>query len=111
MLQFLTNGTYHPDNGRYETALGEPRFYYATDNLQRDSYRRLTPRDLIDVVVERGLHFDSTTHVGVVFHLIGAIAEWGKLGVLSVGTTPEDAEARYQRTVDVLDREAAATLG
>ncbi len=106
MLQFLTGGQYHPEAGRYETALGEPRYYYATDNLQNAAYRRLTPRDLIDVVVEQGLHFDGTTQEGVVFHLIGAIAQWGKLGMLAVGKSPERAESRYARTVEVLDREA-----
>jgi len=106
MLQFLTNGTYRSDTGAYETALGDPRYYYATDNLQHDDYRRLTPRDLIDVVVEQGLHFDSTTQEGVVFHLIGAIAQFGKLGVVAVGRTPQSAMDTYERTVDVLKREA-----
>ncbi len=106
MLQFLTGGRYDPTAGHYETALGEPRYYYATDNLQHKRYRRLTPRDLIDVVVEQGLHFDGTTQEGVVFHLIGAIAQWGKLGVLAVGRTRERAQERYARTVEVLDREA-----
>ncbi len=108
MLQFLTGGDYDPVEGHHRTALGEPRFYYATDNLQNDAYRRLTPRDLIDIVVEQGLHFDSTTQEGVVFHLIGAIAQWGKLGMLAVGKTRARAEERYARTVEVLDREARA---
>ncbi len=106
MLQFLTGGDYEPETGNHRTALGEPRYYYATDNLQNPAYRRLTPRDLIDVVVEQGLHFDGTTQEGVVFHLIGAIAQWGKLGMLAVGRTRERAETRYARTVEVLDREA-----
>jgi hypothetical protein len=106
MLQYLTNGEYDPESDGYRTALGESRFYHATDNLQRDEYRTLTPRDLVDIVVEQGLHFDSTTQEGVVFHLIGAISEWGKLGVLSVGTTMETAEARFRETVAILDREA-----
>lgn len=106
MLQFLTGGNYHPETGHYATALGEPRYYYATDNLQRDAYRRLTPPDLIDVVVEQGLHFDSTTQEGVVFHLIGAIAEFGKLGVLAISRTLDGALSRYERTVEVLTREA-----
>ncbi len=110
MLQFLTNGTYHPETGSYETALGDPRYYYATDNLQNDDYRRLTPRDLIDVVVEQGLHFDSTTQEGVVFHLIGAIAEFGKLGVVAVGRSPEMAQTTYDRTVEVLCREASRAI-
>lgn len=106
MLQFLTGGNYDPVTGLYGTRLGEERYYYATDNLEHDRYKSLTPRDLVDIVVERGLHFDSTTQEGVVFHLIGAIAEYGKLGVVAVGRTPERARRHYEATVEVLDTES-----
>ncbi len=106
MLQFLTGGSYDARTGLYGTRLGEERYYYATDNLEHERYKRLTPRDLVDIVVERGLHFDSTTQEGVVFHLIGAIAEYGKLGVVAVGKTPESAHRHYEDTVAVLDTES-----
>lgn len=106
MLQFLTGGSYDDRTGLYTTRLGEERYYHATDNLEHDRYRSLTPRDLMDIVVERGLHFDSTTQEGVVFHLIGAVAEYGKLGVVAVGRTPRRARKHYQDTVDVLDAES-----
>jgi len=59
----------------------------------------------VDVAVLNGLHYDGTTHEGVVFHLIGALSEFGKLGVVCVGASSERAEALYRRTVEILDRE------
>jgi hypothetical protein len=105
MLQFLTGGTYDPSTGLFHTQGGEPRFYYASDNLEAPHYRGLTPADLVDVAVLNGLHYDGTTHEGVVFHLIGALSEFGKLGVVCVGASPERAQALYRRTVEILDQE------
>lgn len=105
MLQFLTAGHYDPDAGLFRTPMGQPRAYVATDNLQKPEYRRLGPDDLIDVLVQHELHFDDTQHKGVVFNLIGALSEFGKLGLVSIAETLEEAEAQYTRTVEVLDAE------
>jgi hypothetical protein len=103
MLQFLTGGAYDPVSGLFRTPAGQPRCYYASDNLEAAHYKGLTPSDLVDVAVLNGLHYDGTVHEGVVFHLIGALSEFGKLGVVCVGASPERAEALYRRTVEVLD--------
>jgi hypothetical protein len=105
MLQFLTGGAYDPVSGLFHTPAGQPRFYYASDNLEAPHYKGLTPSDLVDVAVLNGLHYDGTVHEGVVFHLIGALSEFGKLGLVCVGPSPERAEALYRRTVEILDRE------
>jgi hypothetical protein len=105
MLQFLTGGAYDPVSGLFRTPAGQPRFYYASDNLEAPHYKGLTPTDLVDVAVLNGLHYDGTVHEGVVFHLIGALSEFGKLGVVCVGASPERSEALYHRTVEILDRE------
>ncbi|WP_158258584.1 peptide ligase PGM1-related protein [Rhodopila globiformis] len=105
MLQFLTGGRYDPASGLFRTPPGQPRFYYASDNLESPRYRGLTPADLVDIAVLNGLHYDGTTQEGVVFHLIGALSEFGKLGVVCVGSSPDRALALYRRTVDILDRE------
>ena len=84
MLQFLTDGDYDQQTGLYHTPMGGPRFYYASDNLEAERYRGLTPGDLIDIAVMNGLHFHSATQEGVVFHLIGALSEFGKIGVMCV---------------------------
>ena len=108
MLQFLTDGHYGPDDGLFYTAAGQSRYYYASDNLEKPAYRRLTPDDLIDIAVTHGLHFHGASQQGVVFHLIGALAEHGKLGVLCVGDSEKVALHLYRQTVAVLDRESAA---
>lgn len=106
MLQFLTDGTYDPATGLYHTPTGQPRFYYASDNLENPSYRGLTPDDLIDIAVLNGLHFHGATQQGVVFHLLGALCEFGKLGVVCVAGTLDRARVLYEETTAILDREA-----
>jgi hypothetical protein len=106
MLRFLTDGTYDPENGLYCTPTGQPCYYYASDNLQSPAYKGLTPDDLVDISVDFGLHFDGAAQQGVVFHLIGALSEYGKLGTVCIGDNRQSAEKFYRDTVAVLDREA-----
>jgi hypothetical protein len=106
MLQFLTAGTYDSDTGLYRTPSGQPRYYYASDNLRSQDYTGLTPDDLIDIAVCYGLHFHGATQQGVMFHLIGALSEFGKLGVVCIGDSPTQAQAYYDHTVNVLNCEA-----
>nr|MDJ0679445.1 peptide ligase PGM1-related protein [Xenococcaceae cyanobacterium MO_167.B52] len=51
------------------------------------------------------LHFDSSTRTGNVFHLMGALSEFGKLGVTSIGNSRAEAQDIYKRVEEVLDRE------
>ncbi|MDJ0895583.1 MAG: peptide ligase PGM1-related protein [Alphaproteobacteria bacterium] len=105
MLQFLTDGHYEPELGIYRSATGQPRTYYASDNLESPRYCGLTPDDLIDITVLHNLHFDAARQEGVVFHLIGALSEFGKIGLMCVGETLERSEKLFDDTVAVLDRE------
>jgi hypothetical protein len=106
MLQFLTGGAYDVDEGVHRTATGQRCCYFASDNLHDAAYAGLTPDDLIDIAVDNGLHFDAASQQGVVFHLIGALSEYGKLGALCIAPTAARARALYEATVAVLDREA-----
>lgn len=105
MLQFLTDGHYDPATGQYLTMAGKPRCYYASDNLESPRLRGLTPDDLIDISVMNGLHFHAATGEGVAFHLMGALSEFGKLGIVCIGETHERADELYQQTVSVLKKE------
>ncbi|MBL8587318.1 MAG: carboxylate-amine ligase [Methylobacteriaceae bacterium] len=108
MLQYLTGGAYDAASGGFATPAGEPRCYYATDNLESPSYRGLTPDDLIDIAALNGLHFDAATQQGVVFHLIGALSEFGKLGLVAIAPDQARADALHRRAVAVLDHECGA---
>ncbi len=109
MLQFLTDGSYDAEAGRYQTPTGRACYYYASDNLQHPAYKGLSPEDLIDISAFHGLHFDGATQQGVVFHLIGALSEFGKLGVVCIGDRPMRARLLYKEAVNVLNREVRAT--
>jgi hypothetical protein len=111
MLQFLTDGHYDTSCGEFVTPTGQRRVYLATDNLCRPEYRQLTPDDLVDLIVTQRLHFDPTRQRGVVFTLIGALSEFGKLGLVSIADTHADSESLYRRTVAVIDRAVGVVAG
>ena len=105
LLQFLTDGDYDYENGLFLTANRQTRYYFCSDNLRSEKYRGLTPPDLIDIAMLHQLHYDGTSQEGVMFHLIGALSQYGKLGVVCIGSTPERARNFYEQTVKVLDGE------
>ncbi len=107
MLQFLTDGKYLADEGRYVTASNNQRFYFASDNVSNEAYKGLTPSDLIDIAMFHGLMYDGAAQEGVMFHIIGALSEFGKLGLVCIGSSPERAKALYDKTIAVLDYESA----
>ena len=104
-LRLLTNGSYNYDTGLFFSQQGQEKHYIASDNLQKDRYRGLLPDDLMDIIAERSLHFDSSNRTGSVFHLMGALSEFGKLGLTSIGNSLEEAKEIYNRVEEVLDRE------
>lgn len=107
LLQFLTNGHYDDESGCFETANKQRRYYFASDNVQSDAYKGLTPQDLIDIAMFHGLHFDGAAQTGVMFHMIGALSQYGKMGIVCIGASPEEAVAFYKKTIAVMDAETA----
>jgi hypothetical protein len=107
MLQFLTGGRYDPERAEFVTPAGRTRCYYATDNVMSPVYRRLTPQDLFEIAAQRGLRFDPQGETGTVFGLVGALAEFGKLGMVAIDADTLAARRRFRQAVAVLDEEAA----
>src|SRR5437867_6785526 len=105
-LQFLTDGKYDPDTATFTAPGGQQKFFVASDHVESPHYRTLTPDDLFDIVVRRNLHFDQTRQTGVVFHMMSALGELGRMGLTAVGTSHEQAMATYNRALAVLDEEA-----
>lgn len=104
-LKFLTNGRYDLSSGLFYSQQGRAKYYIATDNLQREHYRGLLPNDLMDIIASHRLHFDSSTETGTVFHLMGCLSEFGKLGLTSIGNSMQQAEDMYNRLTRALDEE------
>jgi hypothetical protein len=109
-LQFLTGGGLDAGTGLFYSPSGLAKYYRATDNLRADSYRGLLPDDLIEILTENRLHYSHATDSGVLVHLIGALSEFGKLGLTAIGNSREEADALYYKTLEILDRETSYGL-
>jgi hypothetical protein len=104
-LRFLTGGELDRESGLFYSIGRRAKYYKATDNLQADSYRGLLPEDLIDILTVNHLHYNHRSESGVLFHLIGAMSQHGKLGVTAIANSHEEAELLYSRTLAILDAE------
>jgi hypothetical protein len=110
-LRFLTGGEIEPETGRFRSSRGQLKHYVATDGLTSPAYRGLLPEDLMEILSSHGLHFRPATETGVLFHMIGALSEFGRVGVTCFGNSADEAEEIYRYAVEVLDRETGATEG
>ncbi|ROO50962.1 hypothetical protein EDC02_5824 [Micromonospora sp. Llam0] len=98
----LVQGRYDHATGSYLTRDGEERCYRAADRLHLPRLSGLSPQQAIDAVTKAGLRFDHQRCTGVLLYALGTVREFSKLGVLAIGSTPQEAEQLFDRTVSVL---------
>jgi hypothetical protein len=96
MLALASGGWYDTTNGQLEVG-GKAKSYVSTDNLKSARLKGRTPAGVIELLDERGLLFDRTTITGVTLHLLGALREYGKMGVTCIGDSPEEAQDLYRQ--------------
>jgi hypothetical protein len=106
-LRMLTDGYLDTkETGLYLTS-GNTAFYYVSYDLAyHESFKRLIPLDLLEIFEQHELHFCHQKQTGVVFHMIGAISEFGTIGLTCIGKSREEAHAIYDRVYKVLVEEA-----
>lgn len=109
-LQFLTDGRYDPELGRFVTPGGEERHLVATDHFEDPSLRGLRVEDLFDLLARSGLHFDQARETGVVFHMMSALTTFGRVGMTAISDTPQAAQALYDTAEQALLAEAREAL-
>lgn len=105
-LQFLTEGRLDPESGEFLGRDGQSKHYRSTDKLGSAAYEGLLPDDLVEILEDQRLGFSPETRTGVLFHMMGALSEHGKVGLTAIGNSPEEAEALFARTASVLDTES-----
>ena len=76
---------------------GQAKYYKATDNLKSPAYRGLLPEDLFEIIWNRDIGFKHSTGTGVLFYMIGALSQYGKLGMTCIGNSPEEAQHLFDR--------------
>jgi hypothetical protein len=110
-LTALTDGAYEPLSAEYRTRFGALKHYAATDHLDSPAYQSLTPDDLLDVVAERRLGWNSDTETGVVLHMVSALAVAGRIGLTAIGDDLDQARDLYYQVKGALDDAAGVASG
>jgi hypothetical protein len=110
MLALLTAGGYDSTTGLFHTDAGRRCYYVASDNLCDPAYARLTADRIIAAADRAQIAYVAERERGVVFHMLGALSEFGKLGVVCIGATRNEAHALMSEVVALLRREAAPNV-
>ena len=105
LLQLLTDGNYDSRKGTYKTASGNERFYLVSDNVVSQAFRGLTPPDLMDILMHHDLLYDSSRQEGILFHLMGALSQYGKTGILCIADSKEKARVYFEKILRILEIE------
>jgi len=107
-LRAITWGALDQNSGAFLSPTGQAQHYRATDNLTDPRLRGLLPADLVDIVAEADLHYDPAQLRGSVFHLLGCLSEFGKLGMTCIGRSAVEAAAVYDATAERLIQRAGS---
>ncbi|MGB5334991.1 MAG: peptide ligase PGM1-related protein, partial [Woeseiaceae bacterium] len=102
-LEFLTEGALDEDSGLFLAPDGKAKYYKATDNFKSPAYRGLLPEDLFEIIWNRGIGFKHSTGTGVLFYMIGALSQYGKVGMTCIGNSPEEAQHLFDETARIMD--------
>jgi hypothetical protein len=108
ILEFLVHGTYDWKQALFLSPSGQPKFYIGDDHAEAEILKALTPDDVLDATVREGLHFDQVHQTGIVYQMISAVTEQGRVGFTAVGDSHEEAHELWRRARRCLEEEAKA---
>jgi hypothetical protein len=102
-LRNLVPGRYDMASARWLAHDGTARYYTATDNLQHDEWTGLDGSRVLAAVIEAGLTFDRETRSGVVPYMLSGLSVDGRMGVVAIAPTRDEADALVNATEAVVD--------
>ena len=106
MLISIRAGFFGGLPGNFTAPSGRHKYYVASDHVESPAYRRFTADDLFDIAMMNDLHFDQTRQTGVVFHMLRALPEKGRIGITAVGDSHEEADQLHAAVIGALDEAA-----
>jgi hypothetical protein len=83
---------------------GLEKFYFSADNFQSDALIYLNPDDFLDITKSSAkLSFSSVSLTGITFHLISAIPQFGKFGMIAIANSREEAYCMHHQALRELE--------
>jgi hypothetical protein len=102
-LAKVTNGTYDVGSANLVSSRGRAKAYYSTDNLQSRAYVGLRPGELLHHATAAGFTYDAAEERGCIFHMLGSLPEFGKVGVTCIADTRREALEDFDALVASID--------
>jgi hypothetical protein len=106
-LHLLSKGKFDIESGNYVLKDGSCRYYRSSDHIHNAHFKKLLPCDLLDfsrTFSEVG--WDRENCVGVIFHMMGQISQYGGLGLTAIGQSKEEAKYLFEGALKKLEAEA-----
>lgn len=103
-LQLLTGGHYDTGSGLFLLPDGTERYYFSTDNFCSATLTRFTPAELLHEVRNRQLLFNPESGTGIVLFMLGAITQYGKMGLTCIGATLQETRIQYNNFLQFLEQ-------
>jgi hypothetical protein len=102
-VRLLCGGELDSESGLFRSPSGRPKFYRCTDRLRSNAYRQLAPEDVIELLTLQGLNYNAHSERGALFYMLGGVSATGRLGMVAIGNSREEADAVFAQAVQALD--------
>lgn len=99
---FLTKGIYQSSSGTFRMPSGQLSCYVSCESAAPVEAKGFCSQDLIDIITDAGLHYNSAVGRGVVFHMIGALSQYGRVGATCIAPNVDEAQELYEQMRETL---------
>eukprot|EP01087_Luapelamoeba_hula_P023958 TRINITY_DN894_c0_g1_i1.p1 TRINITY_DN894_c0_g1~~TRINITY_DN894_c0_g1_i1.p1 ORF type:complete len:641 (+),score=124.03 TRINITY_DN894_c0_g1_i1:185-2107(+) len=102
VLRLLAPGEYDRNKGSYAAKSGGEKFYATTEGMKSNNLKGVTPRDLLDLTqIFPELQWNRNTETGTLFHMLGGVDKFAKIGVTCVYNTAQEAQDQLEKVREV----------
>jgi hypothetical protein len=98
IAHYLTRSKYNKLDGLLYNGK-TPIYYISRDFIVDEKYKKLDPKELINLVKNSKISFNKNTKEGVLIFMSGTIREYGRFGAICIGHSTAEAETYFKRLI------------
>jgi hypothetical protein len=98
IAHYLTRSKYNKLDGLLYNGK-TPIYYISRDFIVDEKYKKLDPKELINLVKNSKISFNKNTKEGVLIFMSGTIRKYGRFGAICIGHSTAEAETYFKRLI------------
>jgi hypothetical protein len=103
-LRLLTGGCLDERDMCFTTPSGQVKYYFMTDRLEGPNIPGMRINTFLDASSAAGLDWNPRSQTGAVYFMLRGLEHCGRIGVVTIGNSPEHAESIYLDVVRLIHR-------